>query len=149
MTMGTVGTPAPIAPAAIEVLSPWREGWRVFRSNKAAMVGLVLLCVLVLTMLFAPSLYAVDAMDIVAAPFTPPFVNPEVWLGTDYLGRDVLAGILAGFMAQGVDSLLAAAMAAWIHGEAGRRIGAGLIAEDLEAQLPDILSALHGELAQG
>jgi len=38
-------------------------------------------------------------------------------------------------------------MAAGIRGEAGRRIGAGLIAEDLEAQLPDIVSALHGERA--
>jgi NAD(P)H-hydrate repair Nnr-like enzyme with NAD(P)H-hydrate dehydratase domain len=34
-------------------------------------------------------------------------------------------------------------MAAWMHGEAGRRAGAGLIAEDLEQQLPGIFSALH------
>jgi peptide/nickel transport system permease protein len=121
--MGTVGTPAPIAPAAIEVLSPWREGWRVFRSNKAAMVGLVLLCVLVLTMLFAPSLYAVDAMDIVAAPFTPPFVNPEVWLGTDYLGRDVLAGILVGGRATLLVGLAAAGVAVSIGVTVGALAG--------------------------
>jgi NAD(P)H-hydrate repair Nnr-like enzyme with NAD(P)H-hydrate dehydratase domain len=66
------------------------------------------------------------------------------WLATAGSG-DVLAGLIAGFMAQGVDTFLAAAMAAWIHGEAGRRAGAGLIAEDLEGELPDILSALHGE----
>lgn len=90
------------------------------------------------------------ADTVIASPTGHVVVNTHAtrWLATAGAG-DVLAGILAGFMAQGVDSFLAAAMAAWIHGEAGRRIGAGLIAEDLEAQLPDILSALHGELAQG
>jgi ADP-dependent NAD(P)H-hydrate dehydratase / NAD(P)H-hydrate epimerase len=90
------------------------------------------------------------ADTVIASPTGHVVVNTHAtrWLATAGSG-DVLAGILAGFMAQGVDSFLAAAMAAWIHGEAGRRIGAGLIAEDLEAQLPDILSALHGELATG
>lgn len=88
------------------------------------------------------------ADTIIASPTGHAIVNTHAtrWLATAGSG-DVLAGILAGFMTQGVDTFLAAAMAAWIHGEAGRRVGAGLIAEDLEVQLPDILSALHGELA--
>ncbi|MFN7165380.1 MAG: NAD(P)H-hydrate dehydratase, partial [Hyphomonas sp.] len=88
------------------------------------------------------------ADTVIAAPGGHVVVNTHAtrWLATAGSG-DVLAGILAGLMTQGVDTFLAAAMAAWIHGEAGRRIGAGLIAEDLEQQLPDILSALHGELA--
>lgn len=88
------------------------------------------------------------ADTVIASPAGHAVVNTHAtrWLATAGSG-DVLAGILAGLMAQGGDTFLAAAMAAWIHGEAGRRIGAGLIAEDLEAQLPDILSALHGELA--
>ncbi len=49
-------------------------------------------------------------------------------------------------MGAGADTLVAASMAVWIHGEAGRRVGAGLISEDLERQVPDILSALHGEI---
>ncbi|MDP3458494.1 MAG: NAD(P)H-hydrate dehydratase [Hyphomonas sp.] len=87
------------------------------------------------------------ADTVIAAPGGHVVVNTHAtrWLATAGSG-DVLAGILAGLMTQGVDTFLAAAMAAWIHGEAGRRIGAGLIAEDLEQQLPDILSALHGEL---
>ena len=87
------------------------------------------------------------ADTVIASPGGHVIVNTHAtrWLATAGSG-DVLAGILAGFMAQGVDTFLAAAMAAWIHGEAGRRVGAGLIAEDLEQQLPDILSALHGEL---
>jgi hydroxyethylthiazole kinase-like uncharacterized protein yjeF len=88
------------------------------------------------------------ADTVIAAPTGHAIVNTHAtrWLATAGSG-DVLAGILAGFMAQGVDTFIAAAMATWIQGEAGRRIGAGLIAEDLEMQLPDILSALHGELA--
>jgi hydroxyethylthiazole kinase-like uncharacterized protein yjeF len=86
---------------------------------------------------------------VVAEPGGFAIVNTHAtrWLATAGSG-DVLAGFLAGFMTQGVDSFHAAAMAAWIHGEAGLRIGAGLIAEDLEKQLPDILSALHGEIQE-
>lgn len=67
------------------------------------------------------------------------------WLATAGSG-DVLAGFIAGLMGQGMESLVAAGMAAWVHGEAARRVGAGLISEDLEKMVPDILSALHGEL---
>jgi ADP-dependent NAD(P)H-hydrate dehydratase / NAD(P)H-hydrate epimerase len=85
------------------------------------------------------------ADTVIAAPSGHVIVNTHAtrWLATAGSG-DVLAGILAGLMAQGADTFLAAAMASWLHGEAGRRIGAGLIAEDLEAQLPGILNALHG-----
>lgn len=87
------------------------------------------------------------ADTVIAQPGGNAVVNTHAtrWLATAGSG-DVLAGIIAGFMAQGVDTFLAAAIGSWLHGEAGRRIGAGLIAEDLEKMLPDILSALHGEL---
>ncbi|HVT23000.1 MAG TPA: NAD(P)H-hydrate dehydratase [Rhizomicrobium sp.] len=55
---------------------------------------------------------------------------------------DVLAGMIGGLMAQGVDSFKAAAMAAWLHGEAAYRFGPGLISEDLPEQLPHVLAAL-------
>ena len=83
---------------------------------------------------------------VIARPDGTAIVNTHAtrWLATAGSG-DVLAGIAGGLIAQGVDTFTAAAMASWLHGEAGRRIGAGLIAEDLEAELPDILSSLHGE----
>ena len=83
---------------------------------------------------------------VIAKPDGMAIVNTHAthWLATAGSG-DVLAGIAGGLMAQGVDTFTAAAMASWLHGEAGRRVGAGLIAEDLESELPDILSALHGE----
>ncbi|MBS0224012.1 MAG: NAD(P)H-hydrate dehydratase [Proteobacteria bacterium] len=55
---------------------------------------------------------------------------------------DVLSGIVAGLMAQGLAPLAAGAAAAWIHGECGFRFGRpGLIAEDLIACLPEALGA--------
>jgi NAD(P)H-hydrate epimerase len=46
-----------------------------------------------------------------------------------------------------MDAFAAAAAAAWLHGAAARRIGAGLIAEDLVTALPAVLRDLahrHG-----
>lgn len=90
------------------------------------------------------------ADTVIAQPDGGCIVNTHAtrWLATAGSG-DVLAGIIAGFMAQGVETFQAAAIGAWLHGEAGRRIGAGLISEDLEQMLPDILSALHGEISPG
>lgn len=44
---------------------------------------------------------------------------------------DVLAGLVVGLLAQGLDGFTAAAMAVWGHGVCGKRAGKGLIAEDL------------------
>lgn len=55
---------------------------------------------------------------------------------------DVLAGLIAGLLAQGVGAFDAAAMAAWLHGEIGRRLGPGLIAEDLPEAVPAALRRL-------
>jgi peptide/nickel transport system permease protein len=74
---------------------PLAEAWRVFARNLAALVGLGMLVVIVLVAVFGPWLYPVDPFDIVWAPMTAPG-DARFWLGTDYLGRDVLAGIIHG-----------------------------------------------------
>ncbi len=55
---------------------------------------------------------------------------------------DVLAGMVGGLLAQGMDPFSAANAAVWLHGEAGRVFGAGLIASDITATLPKVLGAL-------
>lgn len=56
---------------------------------------------------------------------------------------DVLAGLVLGLLAQGMEAFAAAAAAAWLHGAAAAEFGPGLIAEDLPAVLPRVLRRLR------
>ncbi len=62
------------------------------------------------------------------------------WLATAGTG-DVLTGITAARYSQNDDPFIAACEAVWLHGEAGRRVGAFLIADDLLDTLPDALAS--------
>ena len=55
---------------------------------------------------------------------------------------DVLTGLIAGLLAQGMTAFDAACAGAWLHGDAAARFGPGLIAEDLPEVLPHSLKAL-------
>lgn len=62
---------------------------------------------------------------------------------------DVLSGLIAGLLAQGMDAFDAAAAAVWMHGEAAAAFGPGLIAEDLPDALPQVLRKLQIDRARG
>lgn len=70
--------------------------------------------------------------------------NAPPWLATAGAG-DVLSGIIAGFLAQGVAAFEAASIGVWMHGESASEAGPGLIAEDLTEVLPAVFRRLYDE----
>ena len=82
-------------------------------------------------------------------------VNPTggPCLGSGGTG-DVLLGVVAGFLAQGLPAFEAAALAALLHGHAADRLArdtgpAGLLAEDLVRELPAAAQELRAAAAAG
>ncbi len=83
---------------------------------------------------------------LIAHPDGRAVINPT---GSPFLATagsgDVLAGLIAGLIGQGMGSFAAAAAGAWLHGRCGEALAPGLIAEDLPEILPSILKALAAE----
>jgi len=104
----------------LQAENPWLEAARMFVRNKSAVVGLLVLLAVVIGSVLMPSIYPADPFEIAAAPMTPPFTEPDVWLGTDYLGRDVLNMLLFG----GRITLLVGAVAALLSVTIGITLGA-------------------------
>ncbi len=96
------------------------EALRIFLHDPAGLTGLALLLVVVAMVAIGPFLYPVDPFDIVWMPFSPPFAEGAPLLGTDQLGRDLLAGIING----GRATLAVGAAAAAITCVIGTFVGA-------------------------
>jgi NAD(P)H-hydrate epimerase len=84
---------------------------------------------------------------VVASPEGDVALNPTGGAALATAGSgDVLTGIIAGFLARGVDAFHAAAAAAWVHGRTADRLietdGPGLVAGDLVAALGRTLQEL-------
>ena len=85
----------------------------MFVGNRAAVVAFVILVMIILAALFGPLLYPTDPFEMVWAPFTPPGTDGFI-LGTDYLGRDLLSGLLNGGRVSLTIGLVAALMSVFI-----------------------------------
>lgn len=117
--------------------------WRALLHHPSACVGLVLLAAFVTLALFAPRLFPGDPLDMVAAPFEWPGSDPQYWLGTDSLGRDVAAGIAHGAR---VSLLIGAASAALglVIGTLAGAIGGyfGGVVDDLLVRITELFQTV-------
>jgi hydroxyethylthiazole kinase-like uncharacterized protein yjeF len=89
------------------------------------------------------------ARSVVAAPDGRVSVDPHSVPALASGGTgDVLAGIIGGLLAQGLEPYAAAVTGVYVHAEAGRRVGAslgdsGLLASDLLLEIPRVMQMLR------
>lgn len=76
-------------------LSLWKDAMLRFRSNKLAMVGLIIIVLIILMAIFAPmfSRYDYSTTNLLNADKPP---SKDHWFGTDDLGRDIFVRTWVG-----------------------------------------------------
>lgn len=87
--------PGAVLSKPVASVSPWAEAWRRFKRHRLAYYSLWLLGAMVLAVLLGPLFYKVgiNEIDFQARLAGPSLAHP---LGTDDLGRDILARVLYG-----------------------------------------------------
>src|SRR5215207_6375197 len=93
----------PTLPAAeahpIEGTSLWQDAWRRFRHNRAAVIGAAIVLLIVVVSLIGPwHVYLYNGFEYDTLGLDNRLANPSTkhLLGTDTLGRDLLARVLYG-----------------------------------------------------
>jgi peptide/nickel transport system permease protein len=102
-----------------QVEHPMVEALRMFLRNPAAIVGMLMLFSVLVISIAGPWVYPADPFEIRTMPLTPPF-SEDAWLGSDYLGRDVLTTLIYG----GRATLTVGAVAATLSVIIGITLGA-------------------------
>ena len=103
-------SPAPRAP---KPAGQFREALAVFCRNPSAVFGFVLLLAIVCITVFGPMFIDADPFAISGPPMTPPLSGFGVF-GTDYLGRDLLIGLIYGGKVDLLVGIIAAFLAVFI-----------------------------------
>ena len=76
-------------------LTYWADVWRRFRSNKMALLGLILL-VLVVCLLFAGPMMSGKDYQFINTAVKNQGPSSEYWFGTDDMGRDLFTRVCVG-----------------------------------------------------
>ncbi|MDD9909224.1 MAG: ABC transporter permease [Ahrensia sp.] len=97
----------------VKARHPLAEAAEMFARNKAAVAGLIVLLIIIIAAIVGPFLYPTDPFAMVWAPFTPP-AQEGYLLGTDYLGRDLVAMLIHGARVSIVIGLSAALITVFI-----------------------------------
>ncbi|MEA2039123.1 MAG: ABC transporter permease [Thermodesulfobacteriota bacterium] len=129
-------------------IGPFLEGWSIFRENILGKIGLTLLIIFALMAIFS---------------FIPPLINPmynpmtgvdpEItcsvgpsmrhWLGTDFMGRDILSQLLAGARVAFMVGVSAAFMSIFLGTAIGMTAGyMGKVMDTLLMRLADIIMVM-------
>lgn len=91
----------------------WGDAWRRLRRNRAAVVAMAVLGLLLVASLAGPLLspYALDQVDWTLSPLsTPPDLASGHWFGTDSNGRDLFVRVWRGTQVSLLVALLATAV---------------------------------------
>ena len=129
--------------------SQWADVWMRLRRNKAAMIGLFIICLLFFFAAFAPWIapYGFDEQDLSRALTKP---NSQFWFGTDNFGRDIMSRLIygsrislqVGFIAVSISMISGGALGA-IAGYFGGRLDNFIMrAMDILLAIPSILLAI-------
>lgn len=119
---------------------------RYFRTGEG-IAGAILLVLLVLAALAAPLLFPADPLSIVSTPLLQPFDNADFILGTDRLGRDVLAELFYGARTSLAVGLAAACAAVVLGSTVGTLAGfAGGIVDEVLMRITEAFQTVPGFL---
>ncbi|WP_353510914.1 ABC transporter permease [Intrasporangium sp.] len=141
------GEPGP-GGATIQGRSPWYLAWRRLRSDRVAMISLVVIVLVILMAIFAPVTTALTGhgvndqyRDIGLTPDGLPVPPSRIfWFGTDDLGRDIFVRIAYGARISLLVGVVATAMTVFIGVVVGLAAGyLGGVVDTILARLIDVI----------
>jgi len=126
--------------------SQWRDVWKRLRRNKMAMFAAFIVIAIILVVIFADyiSPYPYDGVN---ARERLQFPSAQHWLGTDNMGRDLLARIIYGGRISLLVAVLSVGMSMIVGGFLGATAGyLGGLYESVVMRIMDVIMAVPGFL---